>query len=438
MLRSCLLCSGAALIAVQVVATALGASPKDGRQGLAGGGDSWPTFRGAGRTASSPDMGLLTAWPDGGPKLLWKAAGAGRGYSSLAIAGGRIYTLGDAPSTADDQDEYLVCFDQADGKQLWKAKTGAPWTEGKPTWQSSRSTPTVDGDRVYVVTPHGVLVCCQTDGHELWRKDLMKDFGGKKADGWGYSESPLIDGDRVICTPGGPDNTMVALDKMTGELRWTTSRPEDRGAGHASIVISNVGGTRVYVQDTGSGAMGVRAADGKLLWTFDIEQTTAVIPTPIVRDDLVFFVAGYGRGGALLKQVPGANGEVNVEVVYPLNKELGNKHGGVVLVGNFLYGDSEDRGIPWCADLMTGEVKWKSRGSGHDSASIAAADGHLYIHYADGTMTLVKASPEGFEETGHFEVPGSGERPSWAHPVVLDGKLYIREGDTIVCYDVRK
>jgi outer membrane protein assembly factor BamB len=418
----------ACVLALAIVIPALAGSP----------GDSWPTFRGVGRTAAAPDTGLLTEWPEGGPRLVWQATGAGRGYSSLAIAGGRFYTLGDAPSTGDDQDEFLICFNQADGRQLWKTKTGAPWTEGKPTWQSSRGTPTVDGDRVYVVTPHSVLVCCQTDGHELWRKDLLKDFEGKKADGWGYSESVLIDGDKVVCTPGGPANTMVALDKMTGATRWTTSRPEDRGAGHSSIVVSTVGGTRIYVQDTGSGAMGVRAEDGKLLWTFDIDQTTAVIPTPIVRDDLVFFVAGYGRGGALLKQVPGAAGEATVEVVYPLKQELGNKHGGVVLVGDYLYGDSEDRGIPWCADLMTGEVKWKSRGTGHDSASMAAADGHLYIHYADGTMTLVKASPEAFEEVGHFEVPGSGERPSWSHPVVLDGKLYVREGDVIVCYDVRK
>jgi outer membrane protein assembly factor BamB len=407
-----------------------------GRGGLPG--DGWPTFRGSQRSAAAPDTGLLTAWPEGGPKLAWQAAGAGRGYSSLAIAGGRIYTLGDAPSTASDEDEYLVCFDQADGKQLWKTKTGPAWNEGKPTWQSSRSTPTVDGDRVYVLTPHGVLVCCRTDGQELWRKDLAKEFEGKKADGWGYSESVLVDGDKLVCTPGGQTNTMVALDKVTGQTRWTTSRPEDRGAGHASIVVANVGGTRVYVQATGSGAMGVRADDGKLLWTFDIEQTTAVIPTPIVRDDLVFFVAGYGRGGALLKQVPGAAGEVTMEEVYPLKKELGNKHGGVVLVGDYLYGDSEDRGIPYCAELLTGDVKWKSRGAGHDSASLAAADGHLYIHYADGTMTLVKASPDAFEEVGHFEVPGSGERPSWSHPVVLDGKLYVREGDVIVCYDVRK
>jgi outer membrane protein assembly factor BamB len=400
--------------------------------------DSWPTFRGGQRTAVAPDKGLLTEWPEAGPTLVWQTAGAGRGYSSLAIVGGRIYTLGDAPSTADDQDEYLACFDQADGKQLWKTKTGTAWDEGKSDWQSSRSTPTVDGDRVYVVTPHGVLICCKTSGEELWRHDLAKEFDGKKADGWGYSESVLIDGDQLVCTPGGPTNTMVALDKLTGEKRWTTSRVDDRGAGHSSIVIANVGGTRVYVQSTGSGAMGVRAKDGKLLWTFDIDRTTAVIPTPIIRDDLVFFVSGYGRGGALLKQIPSGEGEVNVEVVYPLKTELANKHGGVVLVGDYLYGDSEDRGIVWCAELLTGEVLWKSRGTGHDSASLVAADDHLYIHYADGTMSLVKASPKSFEEVSHFKVPGSGERPSWSHPVILDAKLYIREGDAIMCYDVRK
>src|SRR5215212_4237115 len=156
--------------------------------------DSWPTFRGAQRTAVAPDKGLLTEWPGGGPKLVWKAVGAGRGYSSLAIVGGRIYTLGDAPSTAADQDEYLLCFHQANGKQLWKTKTGEAWNSGKPDWQSSRSTPTIDGDRLYVITPHGALICCKTTGEEVWRKDLKNDFVGMKADGWGYSESVTIDG----------------------------------------------------------------------------------------------------------------------------------------------------------------------------------------------------------------------------------------------------
>lgn len=396
----------------------------------------WPTFRGADRTAVAPDTGLLAEWPEGGPPLVWESAGAGRGYASLAIAGGRIYTMGDGPSTAEDKDEYLLCFDQATGEQLWKLKTGEAWNEGDPSWQGSRSTPTVDGDRIYVLTAHGELIVVDTTGKELWRKNVKDEFGGDKADGWGYSESVLIDGDKLVLTPGQEKNTMVALDKNTGDLIWSSSRPGDRGAGHASIVISEIGGTKVYVQTTGSGAMGVRAEDGKLLWTYDIDQTTAVIPTPIVRDDLVFFTAGYGRGGALLRQVPGENGEVTVEEIYGLTKDVENKHGGVVLVGDYLYGDSGDRGNPFCAELMTGAIVKRLRGSGQQSACVAAADGHLYFRYADGTMTLVDASPEHFEEVGTFKIPGGGQRPSWSHPVILDGKLYLREDDKLMCFDL--
>ncbi len=398
----------------------------------------WPTFRGADRSGVSPDKGLLQEWPAEGPKLLWQTAGAGRGYSSLAIAGGKIYTLGDKPSTADDADEYLVAFDVATGKQLWKSKTGPAWNSGQPAWQSSRGTPTVDGDRVYAVTPQGLLVCIATaDGKQVWKKSLSSELQGKKADGWGYSESVLIDGDRLICTPGGDKATVVALNKLTGEVLWTTVRDGDRGAGHSSIVITQVGETKVYVQSTGSGPLGIRASDGKLLWAEEIERTTAVIPTPVVRGDLVYFVAGYGRGAMLLKQIPGANGEVKVEKQYPLKPALGNKHGGVVLIGDYIYGDSDDKGIPHCADLLTGEVKWNSRGSGKGSAAVTAADGRLYVHFADGTMALVKADPAAYTEVGSFKVPGSGDRPSWTQPVILDGKLYIREQDSLLCYDVK-
>lgn len=396
----------------------------------------WPTFRGAQRTAVSAETGLLQQWPAGGPPLLWEANGAGRGYASLAIAGGKIFTLGDGSSLADDKDEYLLAFDQNGGKLLWKAKVGAPWTSGSANWQSSRSTPTVDGERIYVLSAFGTLLCCETaTGKELWRKDLKKDFGGNKADGWGYSESVLIDGDRLIVTPGGAKATMVALNKQSGDVAWTAVRPNDKGAGHSSVVISNIGGLKVYVQSTGSGAMGVRADDGKLMWTFDA-KATAVIPTPIVRDDLVFFVAGYRCGGALLKQVPDSGG-VKIEELYPLTPALGNKHGGVVLVGNYLFGDKEDGGTPYCADLMTGKVLWQERGPGNGSASVVAADGCLYFHFANGTVALVKASPEKRELVGEFKAPGSGERPSWSHPVILGGKLYIREGDKLLCYDVR-
>jgi outer membrane protein assembly factor BamB len=407
---------------------------------LAARGDDWPTFRGPARSGVATCGGLLQSWSEGGPPLVWKTTGAGRGYASPAIAGDRIYTLGDGLSTTPgDADEYLTCFERATGKALWRTKTGKPWTDGQATWQSSRSTPTVDGDRVYVVTPFGELVACQTaDGKELFRVNLKEQFGGKKGDSWGYSESVLIDGDRLVCTPGGEKATIVALDKKTGTPIWTCSLPGDRGAGHASIVVAEVGGRRIYVQTTASGALGVDAASGTLLWTYPIDQTTAVIPTPIVRGDLVFFSAGYKRGGALLKQVPQADGTVKVEEVYGLKQDLANKHGGIVLVGDHLYGDSDDRGIPFCANLLTGEVAWKERGSGKNSASVIAADGHIYVRYSDGTLALVKADPQAYREVSAFKIPDSGDRPSWSHAVIVDGLLYLREGDAILCYDLRR
>lgn len=400
-------------------------------------GEDWPTFRGPNRTSVVNDPKLLKSWPAGGPKLLWEASGAGRGYASLAIVGDEMYTLGDGLSTKKDADEYLSCYDRATGKQLWATKTGEPWTNGKPDWQSSRGTPTVDQDRVYVVTPQGKLVCCQTaDGKIVWQKDFKSDFSGKKDDVWGYSESVLIDGDKLIATPGGPQSTVVALDKKTGEKIWSLSSPDDRGAGHSSVVISNVGGMKVYVQSTGSGLVGF-SENGKLLWNYPLGKTTAVIPTPIIRDDLVFYPVGYKTGGALVRQVPSGNGQVAVKEIYGYNTKLANKHGGVVLVGNHVYGDSDDKGQPFCADLMTGELAWTSRGSGKGSAVVIAGGDRLYIRYQDGVLALVEANPAGYKEVGSFKIPGSDERPSWSHPVILDGKLYLREQDKILCYDIR-
>jgi outer membrane protein assembly factor BamB len=401
-------------------------------------GSDWPTFRGPDRSAVSKETGLLAKWPTDGPPLVWKTRGAGRGYASLAIAGDRIFTLGDGPSSELNKDEYAICFDRQSGKRLWSKKTGKPWTSGQPSWQSSRSTPTVDADRVYFVTPYGELICFETvDGRELWRKGLKSDFDGKKGDSWGYSESVLIDGDRLICTPGGPKETMVALDKRTGSLIWKTVRPGDRGAAHSCIMISDVGGTKVYVQDTASGPLGVRAEDGKLLWSHAIDPTPAVCPTPIIKGDLAFFSIGYKRGGILFKQIPTAGGGVDIKQIYPLDPRMANKHGGVVLVGNYVYGDTDDAGVPFCAELTTGKIMWKKRGSGRGSAAMAAADGHLYLHFANGTMVLAVASPKSYTEVGSFKVPGSGERPSWSHPVILDGKLYLREQDYVLCYDIR-
>lgn len=404
--------------------------------------EDWPTFGGSDRTSVSSETNLLDQWGSDGPKLMWTATGAGRGYACPAVSNGRVYTLGDSLSTAPegDTDEYLSCFSAKNGKALWKTKTGPAWTEGKLQWQGSRGTPTVDGAHVYVLTPHGQLVCANTkNGTIVWQHNLKDDLGGAKHDGWGYSESPLVDGDKLLCTPGGPKATVVALNKSTGKVLWKCVRPDDVGAGHSSIVISHVGGQKVYVQNTGGGPMGI-AENGKLLWEYDMPPPTAFIPTPVIQDDYVFSVAGYGLGGALLQQIPGANGEVTIKEIYGPKTALGNKHGGVILVDGRLYAGAEDQNIIYCADLLTGEVLWKKRGSGSNSTSVIAADGKLFVRFQNGTMALAKIDPQGYEEISSFTTPGSGEsdQPSWAHPVIANGKLLLREGDAILCYQISK
>lgn len=397
----------------------------------------WPTFRGADRSGVSHETNLLQEWPEGGPQLVWSAAGAGRGYASVAIANGRVYTLGDGPSLADDADEYLSCFSDQDGSLIWATQTGPAWNEGQPTWQGSRATPTVSGNRVYVITPAGILFCCAADlGQVLWKHDLKADFGGKKADGWGYSESPLVDGDQVVCTPGGERATMVAIDKEDGSLIWQASRPNDKGAGHSSIAATMFGETKVYVQNTGSGPIGVSAATGELLWQYAVDPPTAFIPSPVLKDDLVYSTAGYGLGGALLRQVPAGSGKIVIEEIYPPDPKLANKQGGVVCIGDHVYGGADGSNRVMCVELLTGEVVWQRRGSGRNSVSVAAADGRLFLHFSDGTVALAAVTPDRYTEISAFKTPGQTDRPTWALPSLANGRLYIREDDDIFCYDV--
>ncbi len=421
---------------------------------------SWPQFRGPNGDGISQSTGLLTSWPAGGPQLVFEAQGAGRGYSSVSIENGRMFTMGDeavtVPGEGDDDDsveyihQYVVCFDLASGDRLWRTRIGEAWNNGQPHWQGSRSTPTVDGDHVYTLTAHGDLHCLDTaTGEVQWQKNLKEDFGGKKKDGWGYGESVLVDGDRLVCTPGGEKSTMVALNKKTGETIWTAVREGDIGAGHASTIKSNVAGVSIYVTTTGSGALGVRAQDGKVLWSYEIEPTTAIIPNPIVRDDLVFFTSGYGpprgKGGStLLKQHVSNSGEADVEELYPWNSEVLNKHGGVILHNDHVYGCVDSSGQLFCADLLTGEKRWVTDDKNNRkkaSIAITLAEGHLYLRCENGLMILVKATPDGYEEISSFEIPNvdnARKRASWAHPVIAGGRLYLREGNSILGYELRK
>lgn len=397
--------------------------------------DSWPQFRGPNRDGLSPDTGLLKQWPKDGPPLTWKAAGLGTGFSSVAVANGRIFTMGDK-----DDGCYVFAVDASNGNVVWSVKIGRKGGGGG--YPGPRCTPCVEAGLVYALGQFGDLVCLEVDGGKArWRKDLAKEFKGSFG-GWGCTESPLVDADKLVCTPGGREATLLALDKKTGDVIWKCPVEGGESAGYASIVVSEAGGVRQYVQLLSNSLVGVRAKDGKLLWRYGDKRerfahNTANVPTPIVHGDTVFASAGYGRGGGLL-QLIGTNGDLTAKELYFKN-QLNNKHGGVVLVGEYLYGDRDDSGRPWCADLKTGEVKWQRQGGGPGggSASLAYADGHFYVRYANGYVALVEATPAAYKEKSTFKIPNS-DHNSWNHPVVIGGRLYLREKDVLWCYDVKQ
>jgi outer membrane protein assembly factor BamB len=395
--------------------------------GVAAVAADWPAWRGADRTGVSAETGLLQEWPAGGPKLAWKATGLGGGYSSPAVVGDRIYTMG-----TRDKDEYVLAL-TADGKPVWATKVG-PIAKGGPptaTYPGPRATPTVDGDRVYVLGSDGDLVCVDTAGKEQWRKNLEKDLGGKRGI-WDYSESPLIDGEVLVCTPGGPAASLAALNKKTGDVIWTATVPEGGEAAYSSPVIAEAGGQKEYVQFLRKGIVGVAAKDGKFLWLFGREPTSTNCCTPIVHDGHVFesHAGPGGSGCALLKLTPDAPG---YQEVYAKKKALDNHHGGVVLVGDYLYGTTGQ--VLACVELKSGDQKWSDRSVG--KGSIAAADGRLYVRGEKGTMALVETTPAGYKERGKFEQPNRSKWPAWPHPVIANGKLYLRDDDVLLCYDVK-
>ncbi len=387
----------------------------------------WPQFRGPNRDDVSKETGLLRSWPKDGPPLAWEAKGLGGGFSSVSVAGDRVYTLGNKGDKS-----FVVALERDGGKIAWTGEVGR-------AGGNLGCTPTVDGDRVYALGQEGDLVCLEVkDGSRVWNRNLLKEFGGSYG-GWHYCESPLVDGGRVIVTPGGKDATVVALDKQTGETVWKCAVPaQHHEAGYSSVVVAKVGGVKQYVQLFNGGLVGV-STDGKVLWTYEkLGPNTANIPTPVVLNDEVLAVAGYGKGGALLKLT--ADGDkVSAKEVY-FKGELTNKHGGIVVVGDYVYGDTDDQGQPYCVEVKSGKVKWKRerrQGKGSGSASVTCADGRLYFHYENGVAALVEATPDGYKEVGSFSVPKT-DGAAWAHPVVAGGRLYLREGDHLYCYDVRE
>ena len=395
----------------------------------------WSRWRGPNGDGISHETGLLSEWPAAGPPLVWRVKGLGGGYSSVSVAGGKIYTLGNQRGR-----NQMVCLKVEDGQILWKTPIGGG---GGPN-----STPTVAGDMVYGVSLAGDLAGCKADdGTLVWSKNYERDLGGKMMSGWGYSESVLVDGERVICTPGGDEALLAALDKKTGDIIWKTAasqgslgRRGDNGAGYASVVISSAGGVKQYVTLVGRGVIGVEAASGKLLWSYNgVANSTANIPTPIITGDFVFCSSGYGTGSALLKLNRSRTGFDAEEVYFLAANKMQNHHGGMIEKDGFIYcGTGHNEGFPLCIDARTGKDAWRvGRGAGSGSAAIAYADGHLYFRYQDGTMALIEANPRAYKLKGSFQI-ASDNGESWPHPVIAGGKLYLRDQDELLCYDVKR
>jgi outer membrane protein assembly factor BamB len=396
--------------------------------------DDWPQWRGPQRDGISHETGLLKEWPKDGPKLLWQVKDIGRGYSTPSVVSDKLYLL--ANEGLDN--EFVEALSVKDGKRLWSTrlgKVGSP--DQQPNFPAARSTPTVDGKVLYALGSDGDLACLETDsGKVIWRKNLSTDFHGKVCT-WAYAESPLIDGETLVCTPGGKEATLVALNKKTGEVIWKSAVPGGDEAEYASVVTAEVDGNKQYVQLLQNGVVGVDAKTGKFLWRNPKIRGpyNASIPTPVAYQNYVYGAAAGGGGG--LVKLKAKDGGCEAEQVY-FSAKMPTAIGGAVKVGNFLYGCTGQALL--CLEFTTGGIKWQERSIA--PASLCCADGRLYLHSEEGDVALVEATADGYHEKGRFTPPDQPKRinemeKAWAYPAVANGRLYIRDHDRLWCYDVK-
>lgn len=403
----------------------------------------WPSWRGDDNTNHSSETGLFESWGKDGPKLKWIAEGLGSGYATVSVADGKIFTSGNSETAQ------LVTAYSLDGKQLWS--TAIADQLPKHLYQGSRTTPTFRDGKLYVVSSDGAVSCLNAeDGKKVWSRSFDQ-WDGKMMSTWGFSESPLVDGDRVICTPGGTKGMVVALDIKTGDEVWACKLPDYGeeagifgkslmdGAGYSSVVISNGGGVKQYVQLVGRGLLGIRASDGKLLWRYKrVANGVANIPTSIVEGDFIFTSTGYNIGAALLK-LSGTDGGVDVEEVYWIDgRKFQNKLGGMTLVDGHIYcGHGNGSGLPVCLEMKTGVIKWGPlRAKGRGESSLIYADEHLVWRRQDGQVLLVKVNSEKMDVVNSFK-PEFQEGNSWAQPVIAGGVMYLREQDKLMAYELK-
>lgn len=385
-------------------------------------GTDWPQWRGPDRTGLSAETGLMKQWPPTGPPRVWSVANLGAGYGSIAVKGDRIFLQG-----LKGRDSTVSSLRLADGRPVWSRTIGR--TVDNDRGPGPRGTPTVDGDELYVLTENGDLACLRTqDGTVIWQRNILKDFGARNIP-WLVSESPLVDANKVMVTPGGRNAGIVALDKMSGKTIWASKELSDE-AGYSSLIAADVEGVRTLMTLTSEAGIGVRASDGRLMWRYrPVANNTANITTPIFSDNKVFYSSDYGTGGALLG-LRAEGGEVRAQEIYQ-TRDMQNHHGGIVLVNGYLYGFNNS--ILTALEFATGKVTWRHRSVG--KGSLTYADGSLYLLSEDNVVGLAEATPAGYRERGRFQIADQGW-PSWAHPVVSGGRLYIRNQGTLASYNV--
>jgi outer membrane protein assembly factor BamB len=383
--------------------------------------DDWPQWRGANRDGKSAERGLLKTWPQGGPKLVWQASGVGEGYSSFSVAHGKVYTLG-----ARGRTEYVVAFDEATGRKVWEVPHGERFSNDRG--DGPRGTPTVDGAQLYAFGASGDLSALDAaSGKVLWKINVLQRFGGGNIT-WGLSESPLVLRDRIIVNAGGPRASIVAVNKKDGSDLW---RSQGDPAGYSSGILHEVGGIPQGIFFTGQRVVGIDTRDGRLLWSYNrVSNRTANVATPIAQGNRVFLSSDYGTGAALLELSASGKG-IDAREVYFTN-EMRNHHASSVLIGDHLYGFSGN--ILTAMKFDTGVVAWRDRSVG--KGSVIFADDRLYLFGENGAVGLAEANPAGYREHGRFQLR-TGSLPTWSHPVVANGKLYLRDQDTIYAYDVR-
>lgn len=386
-----------------------------------------PQWRGKERTGVSTEKGLLKSWQSGGPKLLWKATNLGEGHATPSVVKGRVYGMG-----LRDGGEGVWAVDVHTGKEVWfrRIADGVQLQAGQGGY-GSRSTPTIVGDRLYTLGVSGHLVCLNlSDGKLLWEHTLTSEYGAE-IPVWGYSESPLVEGNMVIAAPGGRKATIVAFEKSTGREIWACKVPDGDQAHYASAIAATVDGKREIIHFLSNGVIGVSATDGKYLWRYNSPANhTANCSAPIFHDNMIFAASSYGTGAGLAKLQGGTATEVY------FTKDMMNHHGGVVLVGEYLYGFDDHSGNLNCMEFKTGKVVWSEKSVG--KGSLTYADGHLYARSERGPVALVEANPEKYIERGRFEQPDRSRARAWPYPVVANGRLYLRDQDVMLCYEIKE